>query len=121
MPFYHRIVSPKYIKRGITENGSKESLLLTTYNNHVLTNLMKQMSSLSEHAETIFGNISTISSDMSNRIKEIGQKIHDIEEITKSFDPLQAKIGNGFGSDKKLVYKAIVDRSRYFQVNNWYR
>ncbi|XP_059617570.1 actin-binding protein WASF3 [Phlebotomus argentipes] len=76
MPLPKRHVDPIYIARSqYVNNDFQESIELETVTNTTLTNIIRQLSSLSKHSEDLFGELARDAGTMAERVNSLQARI----------------------------------------------
>lgn len=80
MPFIQRIIGPVYVSRGEVDKSVTNELECVT--NSTLANIIRQLSSLSQHAEDMFAdlyretnNFFQRATDLNNRVEHLTMKV----------------------------------------------
>ncbi|XP_067622313.1 actin-binding protein WASF3 [Eurosta solidaginis] len=75
MPLPKRSLEPVYVSRSVYLQDELQLVELETVTNTALTNIIRQLSSLSKHAEDIFGELASDVGNISNRANSLQARI----------------------------------------------
>lgn len=76
MPLPKRLIEPIHVARsGYTGEGISETTELETVTNTTLTNIIRQLSSLSKHSEDLFGELAREAGHLSERTNSLQARI----------------------------------------------
>lgn len=75
MPLPKRSVEPVHVSRSVYQQDELQFVELETITNTALTNIIRQLSSLSKHAEDIFGELARDVGNISNRANSLQARI----------------------------------------------
>lgn len=76
MPLPKRLIEPIHVARsGYTGEGISETTELETVTNTTLTNIIRQLSSLSKHSEDLFGELARAAGHLSERTNSLQARI----------------------------------------------
>ena len=84
MPLVKRTVEPIFIGRSILDSHVKNELEGVVINS--LAGVIKQLSSLSKHAENLFGDLVNEANAIFQRSTSLGQRVHNLYERTSQLD-----------------------------------
>lgn len=76
MPLPKRLIEPNYVARsGYSREDISETTELETVTNTTLTNIIRQLSSLSKHSEDLFGELAREAVNLSERANSLQARI----------------------------------------------
>lgn len=75
MPLPKRSIEPVHVSRSVYQQDELQFVELETVTNTALTNIIRQLSSLSKHAEDIFGELARDVGNISNRANSLQARI----------------------------------------------
>ncbi len=84
MPLVKRLIEPVYISRSTLNKQVRNELEGVTVNS--LAGVIQQLSSISKHAEDLFGDLVNEASSIFQRSTQLGQRVHTLYERTSQLD-----------------------------------
>ncbi|XP_039264609.2 actin-binding protein WASF2-like [Styela clava] len=115
MPFPRHLVEPKHLCQGLQRKGQNERVTLHEYSNLILANFIRQLATLSGQVDQIFGTLLNESANLTTRLKDVKSRLDNVEQKVNELDSLKEEVGVAFGRDKRVVYKLITERGRFYQ------
>ena len=91
MPFIQRIVEPTHVSRVEVGQGIQNELECVT--NHSLANIIRQLSTLSKHAEDMFSELYQETNDFFKRASQLNGRIEHLRMTVMELNPTE-EIGN---------------------------
>ena len=95
MPFIQRIVEPTHVSRVEVGQGIHNELECVT--NHSLANIIRQLSTLSKHAEDMFSELYQETNDFFKRASHLNNRVEHLRVTVTQLNPTE-EIGNTFRS-----------------------
>lgn len=92
MPLVKRAVAPVYISRAQLEKSVKNELEGVVVN--TLAGVIKQLSSLSKHAENLFGELFNEASNLYTRSSNLNNRVAGLSDGIKRLDATRKEEGN---------------------------
>lgn len=88
MPFPKRVVEPIHVSRGTVPDSTEISLTseLETVTNGTLANTIRQLSSLSRHAEDLFGELAREAHSLATRANSLQARLDKLAIKTVQLD-----------------------------------
>jgi len=80
MPLPKRSIEPVHVARSVYQQDELQSVELETVTNTTLTNIIRQLSSLSKHAEDVFGELARDVGNIGDRANSLQARI---DRLTK--------------------------------------
>jgi len=87
MPFVQRIVEPIYVSRGEVAKSVTNELECVT--NHSLANIIRQLSSLSHHAEDMFADLYNETKMFFKRASELNSRVEHLRVQVTQLNPTE--------------------------------
>ena len=94
MPLVKRLIEPVYIGRGALDKQVKNELEGVTINS--LAGVIKQLSSISKHAEDLFGELINEAGAIYQRSAALGQRVQTLYERTTQLDSAVKEDGEDY-------------------------
>ena len=91
MPFIQRIVEPTHVSRVEVGQGIHNELECVT--NHSLANIIRQLSTLSKHAEDMFSELYQETNDFFKRASHLNNRVEHLRVTVTQLNPTE-EIGN---------------------------
>lgn len=85
MPHTKRIVEPVLVSRGQIDPNAKDELECMT--NNTLANVIRELSSLSRHAEDLFTELMQETLNVSHRSSQLQKRIDDLRDKATQLNP----------------------------------
>ena len=99
MPFIQRIVEPTHVSRVEVGQGIHNELECVT--NHSLANIIRQLSTLSKHAEDMFSELYQETTDFFRRASQLNSRVEHLRVTVTQLNPTE-EIGKGHNSCRIL-------------------
>lgn len=93
MPFIQRIVDPTHVSRVEVDKSVTNELECVT--NHSLANIIRQLSSLSQHAEDMFADLYRETVTFFNRSSELNNRVEHLRIKVTQLNPTEEEGKNG--------------------------
>lgn len=87
MPLVKRSIEPHYVSRVVVAPGIRNDLEFVC--NATLGHIIKQMSSLSKHAEDLFCDLHQEMGDVFNRNSRLNERIHRLKQKIQQLNPVK--------------------------------
>ena len=87
MPFIQRIVEPIHVSRVEVDKSVTNELECVT--NHSLANIIRQLSSLSQHAEDMFSDLYRETTTFFNRASELNNRVEHLRIKVTQLNPTE--------------------------------
>lgn len=87
MPFIQRIISPVYVSRGKVDESVTNELECVT--NNTLANIIRQLSSLSQHAEDMFADLYRETNKFFNRATDLNNRVEHLTIKVTQLNPTE--------------------------------
>lgn len=120
MPLPKRLIEPNYVARsGYSREDLAESTELETVTNTTLTNIIRQLSSLSKHSEDLFGelareagNLSEHANSLQARIDRLAIKVTQLDSTIEEVSLQDIQLKKAFKSatvfDQQIFSRATM-------------
>lgn len=84
MPLIKRTVQPVHLSRGAAVAGTPNELECVT--NHTLSNVIRQLSSLSNHAQDIFSELTEEVTSIFDRTRGLSERVDQLSKKVRQLD-----------------------------------
>lgn len=119
MPLPKRIIEPIFVARSVYSHDTVESTELETVTNTTLTNIIRQLSSLSKHSEDLFGeltreadNLYERSNSLQARIQRLSVKVTQLDSTVEEVSLQDIQLKKAFKSasifDQQIFSRATM-------------
>ncbi|XP_002122180.2 uncharacterized protein LOC100181930 isoform X1 [Ciona intestinalis] len=92
MPFVQRRIEPVKLRRHEAAHSDKVFSELEDVSNNALVNALRQLSSLTSHAEDVFGGIQTEFSAIYRRCIRVNMRLNQLDEVVSNLNPKEVQI-----------------------------
>ncbi len=104
MPLVKRLIEPVYIARSILNKQVRNELEGVTVNS--LAGVIQQLSSISKHAEDLFGDLVNEASSIFQRSTRLSQRVQTLYEKTSQLDSAVKEEGT-YNYNSNLLYTLV--------------
>jgi WAS family protein len=102
MPLPKRVIEPVFVARSVYDRQELPNDL-ETVTNTTLTNIVRQLSSLSKHSEDLFGELARETNNLAERANSLQARIDKLSIKVTSLDSNVEEVSLQVSSQKKFI------------------